>query len=69
MKNLIHIIITLPFFASSQSAQFDQVNAIKISPVELGNAQFEMTYERCFGDRSSSLVILPSIFLKDDIRE
>ena len=70
MKNILQIIIILlPFFASSQTAQFDQVNAIKISPFELGNAQFEMTYERYFGDRSSSLILMPSIFLKDDIRE
>ena len=63
------IIILLPFFGIGQSTHFDQTNAIKISPVEFGNAQFEMAYERYFGDRSSSLVLLPSIFLKDDVRE
>jgi len=53
----------------SQSSHFDQLNAIKISPAEFGNAQFEMSYERYFGERTSSLTIMPSIFLKDDVKE
>ncbi len=63
------LIILIPFCANSQSDHFDQKNAIKISPVEFSRAQFEMSYERYFGDRSSSLVLLPSIYLKDDIME
>lgn len=70
MKNLIQFLLyILPTLGMSQSAHFDQTNAIKISPAEFGNAQFEISYERYFGDRSSSLIILPSIFLKEDIRE
>ena len=70
MKNSIQFLLCiLPILGMSQSAHFDQVNAIKISPAEFGNAQFEISYERYFGDRSSSLIILPSIFLKEDIRE
>lgn len=70
MKSILTLLsIILPLLCVSQSTHFDQRNALKISPVEFGNAQFEMSYERYFGDRSSSLILAPSIFLKEDARE
>jgi hypothetical protein len=70
MKHSLYILLfLLPFFGISQENHFDQQNAIKISPFEFGQAQFEMAYERYFGDRSSSIMILPSIYLKDDLKE
>ena len=68
-KFILLLVVLMPSVCIAQSGHFDQKNAIKISPAELGAAQFEMAYERYFGDRSSSLVLMPSIFLKDDIRE
>jgi len=50
---------------SGQSDHFSRKNALKISPVEFGRAEFQMSYERYFGDRTSSLVISPSIILKE----
>jgi|GEM_PF-5616119 len=68
-STLVFLAFIIPLFGIGQSAHFDQMNAIKISPAEFGNAQFEMTYERYFGDRTSSLILMPSIFLKDDVRQ
>ncbi len=66
---LLILILLLPIIGIGQLTHFDQKSAIKISPFELGNAQFEMAYERYFSGRSSSFIILPSIFLKDDLRQ
>lgn len=69
MKYLLLVLVFLsPQLCLSQSTHFDQRNAVKISPVEFGNAQFEMAYERYFGDRTSSLMLAPSIYLKEDAR-
>ena len=70
MKNtILYILILLPILGFGQTTHFDQKNAIKISPFEFGKAQFEMSYERYFGDRSSSIILMPSIFLKENMRE
>lgn len=45
---------------------FQYKNALKINPVALANAEFQMTYERYFKDRAYSLSIVPSIIVKDN---
>ena len=70
LKNIFLILaFILPTFAIGQSGHFNKKNAIKISPIEFGQAEFQVSYERYFGDRSSSLTISPSFILKENIRE
>ena len=67
MKNiLLTITFLLPVFLFGQSDHFSNRNAIKISPVEFGKAEFQISYERYFGDRSSSITISPSFILKEN---
>jgi hypothetical protein len=65
-KILLIIVIFLPALMFGQSDHFSNRNAIKISPVEFGKAEFQIAYERYFGDRSSSITISPSIILKEN---
>jgi len=67
MKNyLLLIALFLPAFLLAQSDHFANRNALKISPVEFSKAEFQISYERYFGDRSSSLMISPSFILKEN---
>lgn len=68
-KILLFIMLALPAFLFGQSEHFSNKNAIKISPVEFGQAEFEMAYERYFGDRSTSITISPSVMLKENNSE
>lgn len=47
--------------------QFSRKNVIKLSPFELGKAEFHASYERYFGNRSSSLMITPGVILEEDL--
>lgn len=70
MRNiLVFICILMATTVIGQSDHFAMRNALKISPVEFGKAQFELSYERYFGDRNSSLIINPSFFLKENNQE
>ena len=66
MRIAIFIALLLPLIGIGQSDHFSRQNAIKISPVEFGKAEFQLSYERYFGDRSSSLTISPSFILKEN---
>jgi len=56
--------------AQEMSQHFENKNALKISPIEFGKAEFQVTYERYFGEnRNSSLSIMPSIILEDSPSE
>lgn len=44
-------------------------NALKINPVVLGRAEFNLSYERFFSNRKSSISISPSIYLKDNLTQ
>lgn len=65
-KILLIVAIVFPALLFGQSDHFSQKNAIKISPVEFGKAEFQIAYERYFGDRSSSFTISPSFILKEN---
>lgn len=75
MKKILFIAIALFMFGANMQAQemsqhFENKNALKISPVEFGKAEFQVTYERYFGEnRNSSLSIMPSIILEDSPSE
>ncbi len=56
----------MPSVLFCQSDHFSNKNAIKISPVEFSKAEFQLSYERYLGDRSSSIVISPSFILKEN---
>lgn len=70
MKKLFSILVFLmPFMLLAQDMsqpRFDKKNALKISPIEFGNAEFQLSYERYFGDRSSSIQIMPSFILEEN---
>ena len=67
MKKIFFIVaIFLPALLFGQSDHFSNKNAIKISPVEFGKAEFQISFERYFGDRTSSITITPSIILKEN---
>ena len=70
MKNtIITILMMIPFLLMAQEGHFGYNNAVKISPVELGNAEFQMSYEKYFGERTSSIMISPSFILKEEGQE
>lgn len=67
MKNILLILaVVMPAMMLSQSDHFSKNNAIKISPIEFGKAEFQISYERYFGDRSTSFTISPSFILKEN---
>lgn len=67
MQNLFYILILLlPISIYGQDDHFEKKNALKISPFEFGRAEFQISYERYFGDRSSSFLFVPSVILKDN---
>ena len=73
MKKLLLVFISI-FFLYNSYAQNDipvvyKENAIKISPFEFGRAEFQLSYERYFNNRKSSISIVPSIFLRDNEAE
>lgn len=45
------------------SNSYDFTNTLKISPIELGRAEFQVSYERFIKDRKQSIVLVPSIIL------
>jgi len=52
---------------SAQDAQsFSYRNAIKISPFEFGNSEFQLTYEKYSAMRRHSILIMPTVILKDN---
>lgn len=63
------LFISMSTYAQENTEPFFKQNALKISPVEFGKAEFQLTYERYFNDRSSSLSIMPSIILEDSFNE
>jgi len=70
MKVLIISILTLiPLAIISQgnANMFATKNALKISIFEFAKEEFQISYERYFNDRKSSITIMPSVILKDDM--
>lgn len=71
MKTRFLIVLALALFAGraisqSSAEQFPFKNALKISPFGFGNSEFQMSYERYFGEnRRSCLMLAPSIILKE----
>jgi len=59
----------MPIFVFAQSDHFDQRSAIRTSPVEFGKAEFHIGYEYYFANRNSSILIMPSVILKDTPQE
>lgn len=70
MKNTILILLVNFLFLSGSFGQentnhFANQNALKFSPFALGNATFQVSYERFFSNRKSSLLIAPSVIIKE----
>lgn len=72
MKRAITIFMVLLIFSqlsAQESPNYPYRNAIKLGIPELGNSQFQFGYERFFGDRKSSIIIMPSFILKKNADE
>ena len=66
----LSIFLVLGFtHAQESNDHFSKKNAIKINPVAFGNANFQMTYERFLGERTSSIMIAPSVTLLESNEE
>lgn len=70
MKNhILTLFVSLLFLSGSFSQEntdhFSNKNALKVSPFALGNARLQLTYERYFNDRRSSLLFSPSVIIKE----
>lgn len=68
-KLLLPFLIFLSFSISAQEYSFPYKNVLRLAPFEFGRAEFQLNYERYFNNRKSSLVIAPSLFLKDGEEE
>jgi hypothetical protein len=65
---LIYLFVSLTFSGISQE-EFKYLNVFKLSPIEFANSEFQFSYERYFNNRKSSIIITPSILLKDQGEE
>jgi len=45
---------------------YEYQNALKISPIEFAQSQFQITYEHYLNNRATSVLIIPTITLKDN---
>ncbi|GLR17193.1 hypothetical protein GCM10007940_18080 [Portibacter lacus] len=54
---------------SKSSDPYPFVNVLKLSPIELGRSEFQVSYERYFKNRAQSIFIAPSIFLSSQGEE
>ncbi len=68
MKKILLILLATMFLfnAYAQKEGFDRRNVLKISPVELGRAEFKLAYEYYFNQRKSSVLLSPTIILKGE---
>ena len=60
MKKILLLVITVFMIgpsiqAQEESGHFANKNALKISPIEFGKAEFQATYERYFGENRNSI--------------
>ncbi len=64
---LISILFLLPLIGQEnpQDDHFRYTNAIRISPIDFGRSYFVVTYEKYIGDRSHSIVLMPTFMLKE----
>lgn len=76
MKKLFLVLVyQFMFFAiiigqTEDKEHFSQKNALKLSPFELGQSEFQLTYERYIGEnRRASFLLIPSVHLKDTREE
>ena len=55
--------------SAQETQEFSYRNAIKISPFEFGNSEFQLTYEKYSAMRRHSILFMPSVILKDNGQE
>jgi len=53
-------------FCQAQDHQDYLNNVVKINPFLFGRSEFQISYERYFNDRKSSIVLMPSYLLRDN---
>lgn len=63
---LFSLVISYTFVQAQEVGVFEYKNAIKISPFEFGNEEFQISYEHYFKNRKSSIQLMPSFILKDN---
>lgn len=50
--------------SAQEIKEYKYTRALKLSPFEFGKSQFQLAYEHYFGNRSKSVVLLPSFILE-----
>ena len=65
LVTLLVAILSISAYGQDVSDHFSRKNALKLSPFEFAQAEFQFSYERYFGERNTSLSIVPSIILQD----
>lgn len=69
MKNLLFIMVfgflQLGLFGQTTTVDFEYKNAIKLSPFNLAQSEFQASYEHYLGNRRSSISLYPSVFLRE----
>lgn len=58
-------ILQLTLLSQSIERDFKYNNAIKLSPFNLGQSEFQASYEYYFAKRKSSIIVSPSVFLRE----
>jgi len=66
---LLAMACTLPLCGQEFTTTYTKNNAIKINPIAFASSEFQLTFERYFNNRKSSISIIPSIILKDSQSE
>lgn len=68
MKNILTVFFSIITFCSliAQENQFEYNNAVKLNPARFGASEFQISYERYFNDRKSSITVAPSFILEDN---
>lgn len=68
--SLVFIVLVISKVEAQKEHHVDYIlNALKINPIVFGRAEFNLSYERYFSNRKSSITISPSIYLKENISQ
>lgn len=61
----ILILILFPLSIFSQSFDYEYLNSVKINPISFAQSEIQLHYEHYFKNRKSSILIAPSLILRE----
>lgn len=65
----ILLILLFPISIFSQTFDYKYLNSVKINPISFGQSEIQMHYEHYFNNRRSSVLIAPSLILRETDEE